>query len=97
MRRKRHSAEEIINTLREAKVLIEGWRRHYNTIRPHSSLGYRPQSPETIAPAEACSAAQPSAGTGTRLPTNIELGTKPGGRSPSFDFSHLQEPEYGRF
>ena len=47
---------EIFYTLREAKVLIEGWRRHYNTVRPHSSLGYRPPAPETIAPAEACSA-----------------------------------------
>jgi putative transposase len=24
----------------EAKVMIEKWRRHYNEIRPHSSLGY---------------------------------------------------------
>ena len=40
---------EIFYTLKEAKVLIEQWRRHYNTIRPHSSLGYRPPAPETIA------------------------------------------------
>lgn len=40
---------EIIHTLKEAKVLIEMWRKHYNTIRPHSSLGYRPPAPETIA------------------------------------------------
>ena len=33
---------EIFHTLKEAKVLIERWRQHYNTIRPHSSLGYRP-------------------------------------------------------
>ena len=33
---------EIFYSLAEAKVLIEAWRRHYNTIRPHSSLGYRP-------------------------------------------------------
>ena len=39
---------EIIYTLKEAKVLIERWRHHYNTIRPHSSLGYRPPAPETI-------------------------------------------------
>jgi putative transposase len=25
----------------EAKVIIEDWRRHYNEIRPHSSLNYR--------------------------------------------------------
>jgi transposase InsO family protein len=47
---------ELFYTLREAKVLIERWRRHYNTIRPHSALGYRPPAPETIAPVEACSA-----------------------------------------
>ena len=31
-------------------MLIESWRRHYNTIRPHSSLGYRPPAPETASP-----------------------------------------------
>lgn len=38
---------EIFYTLKEAKVLIERWRRHYNTVRPHSSLRYRPPAPET--------------------------------------------------
>jgi len=37
---------EIFDTLYEAKVLIERWRVHYNTVRPHSSLGYRPPAPE---------------------------------------------------
>jgi putative transposase len=41
---------EIFYTLKEAQVLIEAWRRHYNTIRPHSSLGYRPPAPETRTP-----------------------------------------------
>jgi len=41
---------EVFYTLKEAKVLIEQWRRHYNTIRPHSSLGYRPPAPDTIKP-----------------------------------------------
>jgi len=41
---------EIFYTLQEAKVLIERWRQHYNTIRPHSSLGYRPPAPVTILP-----------------------------------------------
>ena len=36
---------EIFYTLKEAQVLIERWRRHYNTVRPHSSLGYRPPAP----------------------------------------------------
>jgi hypothetical protein len=34
--------------LAEARVLIGGWRRHDNTVRPHSALGYRPRAPETI-------------------------------------------------
>jgi putative transposase len=37
---------EIFYTLYEAKVLIERWRQEYNTIRPHSSLSYRPPAPE---------------------------------------------------
>jgi transposase InsO family protein len=37
---------EAFDTLFEAKVLIERWRQHYNTIRPHSALGYRPPAPE---------------------------------------------------
>jgi len=37
---------EIFFTLQEAKVLIERWRVHYNTVRPHNSLGYRPPAPE---------------------------------------------------
>ena len=36
---------EIFYTLKEAEVLIERWRHHYNTIRPHSSLAYRPPAP----------------------------------------------------
>jgi putative transposase len=39
---------EIFFNLYEAKVLIERWRSFYNTIRPHSSLGYRPPVPESI-------------------------------------------------
>src|SRR3546814_5669028 len=41
---------EIFYTLTEAKVLIEAWRRPYNTIRPHSSLGYRPPALEAASP-----------------------------------------------
>ena len=41
---------EIFYTLAEARVLIEAWRRHYNTVRPHSALGYRPPAPEAIIP-----------------------------------------------
>jgi len=42
-------ARERFDTLKEAKVLIERWRVHYNTVRPHSSLGYRPPAPQTWA------------------------------------------------
>jgi putative transposase len=41
---------EIFYSLKEAKVLIEQWRHHYNTVRPHSSLGYRPPAPLTFVP-----------------------------------------------
>jgi putative transposase len=40
---------EIFYTLKEATILIEQWRRHYNGVRPHSALGYRPPAPETFA------------------------------------------------
>jgi transposase InsO family protein len=39
---------EIFYSLAEAKVIIEAWRRYYNTERPHSSLGYKPPAPEAI-------------------------------------------------
>ena len=39
---------EIFYGLREAQVVIESWRRHYNTVRPHSSRGYRPPAPEVV-------------------------------------------------
>jgi putative transposase len=41
---------EIFTTLLEAKVLIENWRKEYNTIRPHSSLRYKPPALETVMP-----------------------------------------------
>jgi transposase InsO family protein len=41
---------EIFTTLLEAKVLVERWRREYNRVRPHSSLGYRPPAPEAVEP-----------------------------------------------
>ena len=42
--------QEIFYSLREARVVIEAWRRHYNTLRPHSSLGYRPPAPAAFSP-----------------------------------------------
>jgi putative transposase len=41
---------EIFYTLKEAQIVIEQWRIHYNTRRPHSALGYRPPAPEAIVP-----------------------------------------------
>ena len=41
---------EVFYTLREAQILIERWRRHYNTVRPHSALRYRPPAPESMMP-----------------------------------------------
>ena len=42
---------EIFYTLREAQIVIESWRRHYNAVRPHASLGYKPPAPEVFVPA----------------------------------------------
>ena len=39
---------EIFYSLKEAQVLIEMWMKHYNTVRPHSALGYRPPSPASV-------------------------------------------------
>ena len=41
---------EIFYSMKEAQIIIEEWRKHYNTKRPHSALGYRPPAPETIVP-----------------------------------------------
>ena len=48
---------EIYYSLREARIVIESWRRHYNTVRPHESLGYKPPAPEAFLPAIAARAA----------------------------------------
>ncbi|TXN75730.1 IS3 family transposase [Methylobacterium sp. WL18] len=39
---------EVFYTLKEASVVIEQWRKDYNTIRPHSSLGYQPPAPQVV-------------------------------------------------
>ena len=39
---------EIFYTIKQAQIVIEAWRHHYNTVRPHSSLGYNPPAPEAI-------------------------------------------------
>ncbi len=60
---------EIFDTLQEAKVLIERWRKEYNAIRPHSSLKYRPPAPAAVQP-------EGSGATPLRLPVGIEQGGK---------------------
>jgi len=39
---------EVFYSLAEAKIVIESWRQHYNTLRPHSSLGYKPPAPPAV-------------------------------------------------
>ena len=60
---------EVFGSLLEARVLIERWREHYNTVRPHSSLGYRPPAPEAIA------AGPPSASLRTAQQRRAAVGT----------------------
>ena len=55
---------EIFYTLAEARIIVESWRRHYNTVRPHGSLGYKAPAPEVFIPAFAARAAlQPQPAT----------------------------------
>ena len=61
---------EIFYTLKEAQIVIESWRRHYNAVRPHASLGYKPPAPEVFVPALA---AWPSARTQTAPTATIPL------------------------
>ncbi len=41
---------EVFYSLREAQTIFDSWRKHYNTKRHHSALGYRPPAPEAIVP-----------------------------------------------
>ena len=60
---------EAFYSLREAQILIEKWRRHYNTVRPHSALGYRPPAPESIIPIDQRPTMQTPPNRGLLLPT----------------------------
>src|ERR687893_1239238 len=55
-------------------IIIESWRRHYNTVRPHASLGYRPPAPEVFVPAFA---AWPAAPAGSASPATLKLAPRP--------------------
>src|ERR671910_285222 len=59
---------EIFYSLREARVVIESWRRHYNAVRPHASLGYRAPAPEVFVPALATRTATPSPPASLAIP-----------------------------
>ena len=39
---------ELFYTLKEAQIITERWRTHYNLVRPHRSLGGQPPAPETV-------------------------------------------------
>jgi transposase InsO family protein len=65
---------EIFYSLREAQVVIESWRRHCNTVRPHASLRFRPPAPEVILPAFA---AWPVALRRPTLPTTQAVAPRP--------------------
>ncbi len=59
---------EIFTSLREAQVIIESWRRHYNIIRPRGSIDYKPPAPEVFVPAFA---AWPAATIVTLAPVSL--------------------------
>lgn len=60
---------EIFFTRREARIVIESWRQHYNAVRPHSSLGYKPPAPEvTVLPLPAWPVSLVGAAPPARLP-----------------------------
>ena len=59
---------EIFFSIAEARIIIESWRRHYNTVRPHGSIGYKPPAPEVFIPALAArSPSQPRPAAPTAL------------------------------
>ena len=65
---------EIFYTLKEAQIVIESWRRHYNSVRPHASLRYRPPAPEVFVPAFA---AWPAALTRPAPPARLPIVQRP--------------------
>jgi hypothetical protein len=65
---------EIFYTLKEAKIVIESWRRHYNAVRPHASPGYRAPAPKVFVPALA---AWPAAQSRPAPPATLALEPRP--------------------
>jgi putative transposase len=64
---------EVFYSLREAEIVIESWRRHDNTVRPHGSLGYKPPAPEVLLPPSARPATPPR----TASPAALALAPRP--------------------
>src|SRR5438067_1485152 len=72
---------EIVYTLCEAEIVIESWRRHYHTVRPHASLGYREPAPGVFVPALAAwpaaqyKPAPPACSAGTTVDAKLTFQT----------------------
>lgn len=79
-------ARAIFYLLKEAQVLIETWRRQYNTVRPHSALGYRPPGPS-------CDLCPTYSESGSW--SNFVSGTKTGGRSVFFSHKATNLMDFG--
>ena len=65
---------EIFYSLREAQIVVESWRRHYNQVRPHASLGYRAPAPEVFVPVLATRIPAPPR---PASPTNPVMASRP--------------------
>jgi putative transposase len=65
---------ELFYSLKEAKIIIESWRRHYNGVRPHTSLGYRSPAPEVYVPGRT---ALPSPLVGAAPTATLDLAMRP--------------------
>jgi transposase InsO family protein len=59
---------ELFDALLQAKVLVARWRRHYDAVRPHSSVGPRQPVPEALLPGTRASSLRPWLGSCLDLP-----------------------------
>ena len=70
-----HTVADAIRSIGVTEVIvIESWRRHDNTVRPHASLGYRPPAPEVFVPGLI---ARPAAQRWSAPPTALPLAPRP--------------------
>jgi len=77
---------ELFYSMKEIRVLAERWRVHYNTVRPHSSLGYRPPAPEAwmVTPGRILQRSEPADRCAT---LTIQLVQKVGQTSVEYDYA----------